>query len=215
MSTPMKFAPTAAADAEVQLAASAAERTQRVRTDHARTYSDVNVAADGTSVQYARTDLPGIVACPGRVRTDPASSASASTEHPLGVDGWARKAVADHLKVSLERRWANGEEWASGRSVAAKCGVDERIVRQWKTAQTAQPFDSLLVLPTSLVMDQVGFILDKRGLNNRRGLPMLREALQKLEADVAEEDRESMLDALGEASAQITARISRLARSGR
>ncbi len=120
------------------------------------------------------------------------------------------------MKLTLERRMSNDEEWASNRAIAPKCGVDEAVIRKWRNAEKAMPFAALLVLPRPIAKDMVTFVLDRQGLNtHRKGLPMLRESLQCLEADVPEADREAMLDALADASAQLTARLSRLARNGK
>lgn len=201
---------------EDQRGTASAEGTQRVRTDRAGMYRDVPAAADGSRVQYAPIESRNDLAFDDSVRTERARSGGSDPERPLGPDGWARKATADHLKLTLERRMSNDEEWASNRALAPKCGVDEAVIRKWRGGEKSIPLCALLVLPVPIVKDMVALVLEKRALNSHRsGVPMLREALQRLEGDVPEADRDAVLDVLAEASAQITARLSRLARGGR
>jgi len=154
---------------------------------------------------------------PGRdsLRTQPAFTDAPLIRAPLAPAGWARMFVADHLKLGLARRKDEGAEWATKRGLAATCRLDERIVRQWCNGQKALPVGALLVLPAPLATEILGAVQDHRALTpHRRGLPMLGDALARLEKPVDADDREEVMQGLSEAMQRIVARISKLATEG-
>lgn len=201
---------------EVQRGTATAEGTSRVRTDHSRMYPGVPTAADGSHVQYAIGANCTNPTSDEKVRTEQAAPSVRASRLPLGPTGWARVATADHFDASITARWESGEAWASNRALARPCGIDEKIVRQWRDARKALPVDSLLLLPPPLVVDVVSWVLDARALTpHHRGLPMLDDALTRIEKDVAPDDRGEVMAGLVSAQRRLTERIARLATEGR
>lgn len=193
-----------------------ADRTHSLRTDRPRMWRGVYGAADGSPVQYAGSGSADDPASHESVRTEHAHPAEQVVRAPLAPSGWARMFVADRLKLCRSRRKNEGNDWATKRALALTCKLDERIVRQWCDGQKALPVAALLVLPAPLATDILTAIQDHRALTpHRRGLPMLADALARLETPVAADDRDEVLTGLLDAQRVIGERIAKLAREGR
>lgn len=188
---------------EVHGGADPADRTQPLRTEQATKRDSAASFASANVAEAEPQKFP---------RTDRVSSSSVDSAAPLGPEGSARKKVADHFNQSLMRRWA-GEGWASNRAIARMCGLNERVVRQWRAGDKSIPLAALLVLPSPLATELVTWIQDERALSpHRRGLPMLLDAVERLDAPVAPDEVDDLHDALWEIHARIGERIKRLSR---
>lgn len=127
----------------------------------------------------------------------------------------ARTDRARKLDVALLARWEAGDAWASNRALSRPCGIDERVIRQWRDARKSLPVSSLLVLPAPVVAVLISWIQGKRALTpHRRGVPMLSEALGRLEERVERDDRSEVLRSLIDAQRRIGELLARLASEG-
>jgi len=149
-------------------------------------------------------------------RTKQPTSTALADRPPTGPGGWARQAAADWFDRCIERRWDANEMWASNRALAKQTKSDEKIIRQVRDGRKALSVAMLLVLPAPLVADVVSWIQDQRALTaHRRALPMLRDALDRIDQPIAAEDKGEAIAALGEAQRRIGDRILKLATEGK
>lgn len=138
------------------------------------------------------------------VRTEQASPSTT----PLAVGGQAREFTAHLLDAALSRRWEDGEEWASNRSLAGRCGNTESVVRRWRNGEKSIPLAALRVLPMPLASELArGLLADRGGV--QRPLVGLRDALERLERPVSADDLAEVKRALREARDRINARLDR------
>lgn len=196
--------------------AATGERTNSVRTEReSRCVQDAHTA-DASGVQRGAVGSAVDSLAADFVRTEQTPPSARASRPPLAPAGSARLAVADQLDVLVQARWDAGDAWASNRALARTCVVDEKIIRQWRDARKSLPVSALLVLPPTLVHELVTWVQDERALTpHRRGVPMLTEALDRLDAPVARDDRDEVMRSLIDAQRRISERIARLATEGR
>lgn len=188
------------------------KRTKPVRTERPRTHQNAAAAAEpvrtGESVQIAPVGtIP---------RTERATSAAVRQPGPLDLDGTARVLTAKLLNDALTRHWNAREAWASNRCVADHyCENTESVIRRWRTGEKSIPLAALHVLPITLAEELARGILKARGVDIRKSMGTLAEAVSAVEAPVAEDDREEVVAQLRDARDRIIARLDRLASEGR
>ncbi len=141
-------------------------------------------------------------------------NAVTKSQRPLAL---ARGEVASQFNARMHAHWVNGNDAMSNVVIAERyMGINEKTVRQWRDDEKAMPLAALLVLPPTIAAELLEWVQDRRSLTpHRRGLPMLGDALTRLERPVATDDREEVLRGLREARDQIIARLDRLASEGK
>ena len=186
-------------------------RTQEVRTapneqrPHSGAASSVQDTANCPEPAHANS-----------VRTQQANSTDPNDRAPTGPGGWARQAVADYFDRAIEQRWDRNEYWASNRALAKPLRADEKTVRHVRDGRKVLSVAMLLVLPAPLVFDVTSWVNDKRALSDhRRGLPLLKDALDRIEAPIAAEDRDEAMRSIADAQRRLTERMCKLATEGR
>lgn len=196
------------------------ERTPEVRTPHlARaecTHLDAAVASRRN--EEGDPNLRTAHACrtEASVRSGEAQSRWASmpkSQRPLGK---ARDDVRTFFDALLSGHWSESDKETTNESVASRCGVDEHVVRNWRTGLKPLPAAALLVMPPSLAAKTIAWMQDRIAATvHRRGVQVLEDALARLEEPVSDADRREVLRALIDAQRRISDRIAKLAQEGR
>lgn len=139
-------------------------------------------------------------------------AATPPSQRPLAI-------AREHVKVTFDglmhEHWLRGEDGLSNTAVARACGVDEKVVRDWRDARKPLPLAALLVMPVTLVSELVEFVQEQRACQHRRGAAMLDEAIARLERPAAPEDRAEVLRAALEGARRLNELVARLAMEGR
>ena len=188
------------------------KRPERLRTERAS--SSVYVACISDE---ARTDDSSVNSHEKTIsRTEQPPSAAPRAPAPLGLDGTARVLTASLLDSALKRHWAAREAWASNRCIADHyCENTESVVRRWRSGEKSIPLAALAILPATLAEELAHGILRSRGVDVRRAVATLGDAVAAIEAPVADDDRDEVMAQLRDARDRIIARLDRLAGGGR
>ncbi len=188
------------------------KRTKPVRTEQPRTHQNpanpVAAVRTGESVENAPVGtIP---------RTEQVASAAVRQPGPLDLDGTARVLTARLLHDALTRHWNAREAWASNRCVADHyCENTESVVRRWRTGEKSIPLAALHVLPITLAEELARSILKSRGVDIRKSMSTLAEAVKAIDTPVAADDRDEVVAQLRDARDRIIARLDRLATEGK
>lgn len=110
----------------------------------------------------------------------------------------ARQTLSKAFDAVMHEHWLRGEEAFSNVSVARMCGVDEKIVRQWRTGDKPMPLAALLLLPSQLYSEMLGQVDAGRGRTPKRALVQMRQALADLDGQLAHEDLDEVVRALSD-----------------
>lgn len=155
----------------------------------------------GTPVQSEPVAAPRSEAS---LRSEKAHERLASTPRALRPLTKARDDIAAAFDRVMSEHWLRGEEAYSNVAVARACGVDERIVREWRSGEKPMPAAALALIPSQLYAEMV----DSLAANRRQGVPRralvkLRESLAELDGQLGHEDGAEVVRALAGAQGQI------------
>jgi hypothetical protein len=135
------------------------------------------------------------------LRAERAAAALPRSLRPLAK---ARTEFATAFDRVMNEHWLRGEEAYSNVAVGRTCGVDERIVREWRTGERPMPAAALALLPTQVYGEMLDHLAASRGRTPKRALMQLRQALTDLDAQLAHEDGTEVVRTLGGAQEQLT-----------
>lgn len=100
----------------------------------------------------------------------------------------ARGDVSAALNAAMLAAFERGDDSLSNVAVGRACGVDEKIVREWRNGERPFPGAALVLLPSRLYDDVIDGIARHRGRCPRPGHVLVRQGLDAIEAQAPNKD---------------------------